>query len=85
MRKNITRNSKKLEILIEKTPSCWRNLRLSTKMVKIYGIEDHSLDQMIEYSGIEYFIEDFIEQTRQFEIIKYHHTMQYCNLASDNY
>ena len=51
-------------------------------MVKIYWIEDHSLDQMIEYNGIEYFIEDFIEQARQFEIIKYHHTMQYCNLAS---
>ena len=51
-------------------------------MVKIYWIEDHSLDQMIEYNGIEYFIEDFIEQARQFEIIKYHHTMQYCNLES---
>ena len=35
----------KLEIVIEKTMLCWRNLRLSTKMVKIHGIEDHLLDQ----------------------------------------
>ena len=33
----------KLEIVITKTMICWRNLRLSTKMVKIHGIEDHLL------------------------------------------
>ena len=31
----------KLEIVIEKTFSYCRNLWLSTKMVKIHGIEDH--------------------------------------------
>ena len=35
-----------LEIVIEKTMLCWRNLRLSTEMVKICGIEDHLLDQI---------------------------------------
>ena len=36
----------KLEIIIDKTMLCWRNLRVSTKMVKIHGIEDHLLDQI---------------------------------------
>ena len=56
----------KLEIVIDKTMLCWRNLRLSTKMVKIHGIEDHLLDQIIKYNGIGCFIEDFIEQAHQF-------------------
>ena len=29
----------KLEIGIKKIQSCWRNLRLSTKIVKIHGIK----------------------------------------------
>ena len=36
----------RLEIVIEKTLSCWRNLLLSTNMVKIHVIEDHLLDQI---------------------------------------
>ena len=40
----------KLEIVIEKTMLCWRNLRLSTKMVKIHVIEDHLLDQRKKYN-----------------------------------
>ena len=58
----------KLEIIIDKTMLCWRNLRVSTKMVKIHGIEDHLLDQ-IKHNGIGCFIEDFIEQAHQFGIL----------------
>ena len=36
----------KLEIMIDKTIPCWGNLRLSTKMVKIHGIQDCLLDQI---------------------------------------
>ena len=36
----------KLWIVNDKTMLCWRNLRLSTKMVDIYGIEDHLLNQI---------------------------------------
>ena len=46
---------------------CWRNLRLSTKIVKIYGIEYHLLGK--KNDGIGYFIEDFIEQTNQFGML----------------
>ena len=49
--------------------TCWRNLRLSTKMVKIHGIEDHLLDQIKDYGGIGDFIEDFIEQAHQFGMV----------------
>ena len=49
--------------------TCWRNLRLSTKMVKIHGIEDHLLDQIKDYGGIGDFIEDFIEQAHQFGML----------------
>ena len=56
----------KLEIVIDKTMICWRNLRLSTKMVKIHGIEDHLLDQINGYNGIECFIDGFLEQAHQF-------------------
>ena len=59
----------KLEIVIEKTFSCCRNLWLSTKMVKIHGIEDHLLDQIKKYNGIGYFIEDLIEQVHQVGMI----------------
>ena len=50
-----------LEIVIDKTMSCWRNLRFSTKRDKIHGIEDHLLDQIKKYNGIGCFIEDIIE------------------------
>ena len=45
----------------------WRNLRLSMKMIKIHGIEDHLFDQIKKFNGIGCFIEDFIEQAHQFE------------------
>ena len=48
---------------------CWKNLRLSTKMVKIHGIEDPLLDQIKKYNGIGCFIEDFIEQEHQFDML----------------
>ena len=54
-----------INIVIEKTMLCWRNVRLSIKMVKIHGIEDHLLDQ-IKHNGIGCLIEDFIEQAHQF-------------------
>ena len=42
-----TKIIEKLEIfVIDKTMICLRNLRLSTKIVKINGIEDHLLDQI---------------------------------------
>ena len=59
----------RLEIVIEKTLSCWRNLLLSTNMVKIHVIEDHLLDHIKKYNGTGCFIESFIEQARQFEMI----------------
>ena len=49
---------------------CWRNLRFSSKMPKIHGIEDHLLDQIIKYSGIGCFIEDFIEQAYQYGMLE---------------
>ena len=58
----------KLEIAITQTISCWRNLRLSTKMPKIHGIEDYLFDQIKKYNGIRCFIGDFIEQAHQFGI-----------------
>ena len=58
-----------LEIVIDKKMIFWRNLRLSTKTVKIHGIEDHLLDQIKKYNGIWCFIEDFIEQTHQFGML----------------
>ena len=38
-------------------------------MIKINGIEDDLLNQIMKYDGIEYFIDDFIEQARQFGMI----------------
>ena len=58
-----------LEIVIDKIMLCWRNLRLSTKMVKNHEIEDHSLDPIKKYNGIGCFIEDFIEQAHQFGML----------------
>ena len=49
---------------------CWRNLRFSSNMPKIHGIEDHLLDQIIKYDGIGYFIEDFIEQVHEYEMLE---------------
>ena len=44
----------------------WRHLRLSMKMIKTYGVEDHLFDQIKKNHGIGCFIEDFIEQAHQF-------------------
>jgi len=60
----------KLKIIIKKVMICWRNLRFSSKMPKIHGIEDHLLDQIIKYSGIGCFIEDFIEQAHQYGMLE---------------
>ena len=45
-----------------------RNLRLSTKMVKIHGIWDYLLNQPMKYNGRKCFIEDYIEQAHQIRI-----------------
>ena len=60
---------KKLEVVIDKTMTYWRNLRLSTKTVKLHGIKDYVLDQIEKYNGIGFFIEDFIEQAHQFGML----------------
>ncbi len=44
----------------------WRDLRLSTDMLKIHGIEDHLVKQMRDFNGIGCFLEDFVEQAHQF-------------------
>ena len=59
----------KLEIIIKKILLCWRNLHLSTKMVKIHDLDDHLLNQIKKYNGIGCFVENFIEQARQFGMI----------------
>ena len=46
-----------------------KNLRLTTKMVNIHGIEDHLLDQIKKYNGIGCFVENFIEQAHQFVML----------------
>ena len=55
--------------MIGKTMTCWKNLRLLTKIVKIHGIEDYLLDQIKKYNGIGCFVEDFIEQEHQFGML----------------
>ncbi len=44
----------------------WRDLRLSMKMPKIHGLEDHLIASMEQWNGIGDFLEDFIEQAHQF-------------------
>ena len=44
-------------------------LRLSTKIVKIHGIEDYLLDQIKKYNEIGSFVEKFIEQAHQFVML----------------
>ena len=39
-------------------------------MPKIYGIEDHSLGQIIKYNEIGCFVEDFIEQAHQYGVLE---------------
>jgi hypothetical protein len=46
----------------------WRDLRLSTKMPKIHGLEDHLIPMIEEWNGIGDFLKDFIEQAHQFGI-----------------
>ena len=47
----------------------WRDLLLSTDMLKIHGIEDHLVPQMKQFNGIGCFIEDFMEQAHQFGML----------------
>ncbi len=42
------------------------DLRLSMKMPKIHGLEDHLAAMMERWNGIGDFLEDFIEQAHQF-------------------
>ena len=49
---------------------CWRNLRFSSKIPTIHGIEDHLLDQIIKYNEIGCFIEDFIDQAHQYGMLE---------------
>jgi len=55
-----------LNEIIKLTIMKWRNLRMSMKMIKIHGVEDHLFDQIKHFNGIGCFIEDFIEQAHQF-------------------
>ena len=48
--------------MIQSTTSKCGNLRLSLKMIKFCGIEDHLINRIGKINGIGYFIED-IEQT----------------------
>ena len=61
------------EAILDETKRClrvtmlkWRDLRLSTKMPKIHGLEDHLIPMMEKWNGIGDFLEDFIEQAHQF-------------------
>jgi hypothetical protein len=65
------------EAILDETRRClrvtmmkWRDLRLSTKMPKIHGLEDHFIPMLERWNGIgdflEDFLEDFIEQAHQF-------------------
>ena len=44
----------------------WRKFRLSMKMIKLHGVENHLFDQIKKINEIGCFIEDFIEQAHQF-------------------
>ena len=63
---------KKINDLKEVISLClrkWRNLRLSMKMIKIYGVEDHLFEQIEKFNKIGCFIEDFIERMHQFGML----------------
>ena len=65
-------NVNKLNKLKELITIClrkWRNPRLSTKILKTYGVEDHLFKQIKKYNGIGCFIEDFIKQVHQYGIL----------------
>ena len=49
---------------IHKALKIWRNLKIIVT-VKAHAVEDHCLDQMIEFGGIGLLGEDVIEQTHQ--------------------
>ena len=59
----------KLEIVNKKALSCWINLQLSMKLVKIYGIEDHLSYQIIKIQWNRIFYWNFIEKSHQFWMI----------------
>jgi hypothetical protein len=44
----------------------WRDLRPSTRMPKIHGLEDYLITMMEQWNGIGDFLEDFIEQAHWF-------------------
>ena len=46
-----------------------KNLRLSTKMITIHGVEDHLFEQIEKFNVIGCFIEDAIEQAHQFRTL----------------
>jgi hypothetical protein len=59
-------------ILDERRQCLWvrmmklRDLRLSRKMPKIHGLEDHLIPMMEQWNGIGDFLEDLIKQAHQF-------------------
>ena len=59
----------KMRIIIQKVMLCWRNLRFSSKIPKIHGIEDHLLDQIIKYNGIGCFIENLLNKLINMECL----------------
>jgi hypothetical protein len=68
-----TPNGELTNEVLEETKRClrvtmlkWRDLRLSMKMPKIHGLEDHLAAMMEQWNGIGDFLEDFIEQAHQF-------------------
>ena len=42
----------------------WSNLQLSTKIIKIHGVEDYSFEQIEKFNRIGCFVEDFIERKK---------------------
>jgi hypothetical protein len=57
------------EAILDETRRClgvtmlkWRDLRPSTRMPKIHGLEDYLITMMEQWNGIGDFLEDFIEQ-----------------------
>ena len=49
---NDAKLKKKLQEIITLCMLKWRNIRLSMKMIKIHGVEDHLFDQIKKINGI---------------------------------
>ena len=54
-----------LKVVISLCLNKWRNRRFSTKMIKIHWVEDYLFKQIEKFNGIDYSIEDCIEQAHQ--------------------